>query len=202
MWETEPAKQSVQSRAEESAAPSRPALDVPPELRGQVEVPMANEISTKPVSTPASVIHSDDKNAVAGTAVSLDARVYDQSVAVVFSSVVDAMTALNLPVQSVDSPSGTITTDWIRDNANNPNAGIGAAMSGLFGDGVRGTRYRFVVRVLRLTTQAGETKTQLEIRTIGQAFISSHWVNRPIKRKVSNEMFQATEEQLAAAHAS
>jgi len=98
------------------------------------------------------------------------------------------MTALNMPVQSVDSASGTITTDWIRRGANNPNFLTGL---GLFGSGGIVTRHRFVVRIF----PDGE-KARLEIRTLAQGFINNHWVNRPLKRKASEEMFVAVEEQL------
>lgn len=175
-----------------ATAESRAPLDVPPELRN-VEVPQPENIATGG-EAPA---QSRGDEAVAGKAVSLDGRLYDADAATVFSSVIDAMTALNLPVQSVDSPSGTITTDWVRQGADNPNLGA-SAMAGLFGgDGVQAVRYRFVVRTLR-QTEEGASKTRLEIRTIGQAFVNRHWVNRPIQRKVSAELFGAVEERLNA----
>lgn len=165
----------------DSQAPSRPPLDVPPDMRGKVEVPMPDKVAGKP-----------DKKAVAGKHVALDTRVYEQDAAVIFDAAVDAMTALNLPVQSVDSPSGTITTAWIRPDADNPSGLFGP---GFFGGGPIAWRHRFVVRVLRLREKPGFTR--LEIRTLGQAFMNRHWVNKPVKRKVSNELFKAVEEQLA-----
>lgn len=176
----------------QASAESRAPLDVPPELRN-VEVPQPERIAT----TEKGGIATAADETVVGTAVALDARLYSVGVANVFSSVVDAMTALNMPVQSVDSPSGTITTDWIRQGADNPNLGQ-SAMAGLFGgDGVQAVRYRFVVRTLR-QLEDGVSKTRLEIRTIGQAYINRHWVNRPIQRKVSEELFSAVEERLTA----
>lgn len=170
-------------------ADSRAPLDVPPELREKVEVPMPDKVATE-ASQGGAKISKTEKEAVAGKAVSLDARVYTQTAAQVFSSVVDAMTALNLPVQSVDSPSGTITTEWIREGANTPS--IVSTVTGMFGAGPTYTRYRYVVRVLR--TDSG--KTQLEIRTLGQQYTNHHWVNRPLKKKVSNDLFSAVEERL------
>lgn len=179
-----------------AGAKSRPPLDVPPELRGTVEVPMPEKVAGQPQAGDAVVRNKP----VAGKAVSLDARVYDQSVDVVFSAVVDAMTALNLPVASVDSPSGTVTTEWIRHDANTKSTSA-LDLGGLFGqETVRAIRHRFVVRVLRLKTEHGE-KSQMQIRTLGQIFTNRHWVNRPVKRKVADELFVATEEQLAR-HAS
>jgi len=174
-----------------SKAASRAPLDVPPSLRGDVAVPTPDAIATDSSELPATV-----KKAVAGKAVALDAKLYDVDVANVFSAVVDAMTSLNMPVQSVDSPSGTVTTDWIRQNSVS-SKGAASAISGLFGgDGVEGIRYRFVVRVLRQTVEE-KTHARLEVRTIGQAFINRHWVNKPIQRKVSNELFSAVDERLS-----
>lgn len=176
-----------------ASAESRAPLDVPPELRN-VQVPQPEKIAT---SGGESSAQSTTDETVAGRAVSLDGRLYNVDAATVFSSVVDAMTALNLPVQSVDSPSGTITTDWVRQGADNPNLAA-SALDGLFGgDGVQAVRYRFVVRTLR-QTEEGVSRTRLEIRTIGQAYINRHWVNRPIQRKVSAELFGAVEERLNA----
>ncbi len=180
------------SQRSSASAASRVPLDVPPELRGEVEVPSPGAIS----QDGSVIMGGPDKKLIAGRAVSLDAKVYDNSAGEVFSAVVDAMTALNMPVQSVDSPSGTLTTDWIRQNSVSANASA-SVLTGLFGgDGVQGLRYRFVVRVLRQTVGEGKM-TRLEIRTIGQAYVSNHWVNRPIKRKVNKELFTATEERLS-----
>jgi len=198
-WDTDAGKdEPAYARGSSGAAgaKSRPPLDVPPELRGEVEVPMPEKIAGQ---SQAGAAVMRDKS-VAGSAVSLDARVYEQSVDVVFSAVVDAMTALNLPVDSVDSPSGTITTEWVRHDANTKNTSA-LDLGALLGqETVLASRHRFVVRVLRLKTEAGE-KTQLQIRTLGQSFVNRHWVNRPVKRKVADELFIATEEQLAR-HAS
>jgi len=169
-------------------AESRAPLDVPPELRDDVEVPNPDGVAT----ANGAGYSSEEKSQVAGQAVSLDGRVYQQDAATVFSAVVDAMTALNLPVQSVDSPSGTLTTDWIKKSTD----ATAAMFGGMFGgETVLAIRYRYVVRVLRQKAEAGEM-TRLEIRTTGQAFVNRQWVDRPIKRKVADELFAATEERL------
>ena len=192
-WPTEDDKPDYAQGSQRGAgAPSRAPLDVPPELRDEIEVPDPGEIATKD-----GVMRSEeDKKLVAGKAVALDARIYETSTAAeVFSAVVDSMTALNLPVQSVDSPSGTLTTDWIRQ-ASVGNEAV-STLTNMFGvGGARALRYRFVVRVLRQAM--GETQvTRLEVRTIGQAFIGTSWVSKTIKRKVSNELFSAVDERLS-----
>jgi len=169
-------------------AAARAPLDVPPELRADLEVPAADSVA----SADDSALPEKYRQAVAGKAVSLDARVYDVDAASLFSAVVDAMTALNIPVDSVDSPSGIVTSDWIRRGANSPNA-----FAGIFG-GASGsdiTKHRFVVRVFRLKMDA-QTKSKLEIRVLGQAFVNGHWVNRPFKANTSKELFSSVEEQL------
>jgi len=177
-----------------SAAPSQKPLVVPPDLRGDVSVPMPDQVASDQPAQVQQAAKRDDAN-VAGTAVALDTRVYNQPVATVFSAVVDAMTSLNMPVVSVDSPSGTITTDWVRKDANNPN--VFTPIMSMFGaGGPQLERYRFVVRVLRLNAPAG-VKTQLEIRMLGQVFENHHWVNKQVKYKASNDLFSAVEGQLA-----
>jgi len=174
-----------------ASADSRAPLDVPPQLMGDVEVPSPGEIATK-----SGRMSSADKKLVAGKSVSLDAKVYENSAAQVFSAVVDSMTALNLPVQSVDSPSGTLTTDWVRQASVEANAAA-SVFAGVFGgDGVQAFRYRFVVRVLRQQIEDAAV-TRLEIRTIGQAYINRSWVNRPVVRKASGELFSAVDERLS-----
>ena len=193
-WSVDEGKKPDYAR-DKSASPdeqSRAPLDVPPELRKDVSVPMPDKVATKAADAGnGEEMPPSKKEAIAGKAVALDARVYTQSPATVFSSVVDAMTSLNLPVQSVDSPSGTITTEWIRKDANYANTFVGSVFNA-FGKGPSHTRFRYVVRVLR--TEAG--KTQLEIRTLGQQYINHHWVNKPLKQKVGNELFSAVEERL------
>jgi len=166
---------------------SRPALDVPPSLRGEVEVPDAGAIAVQ------EAMPERYKASVAGKHVALDARLYDVSAGDVFSAVIDGMTALNLPVQSVDSASGTITTDWVRAGANNPNVN---SLLGTLGGGPTATRYRFVTRVLRETTDE-VAKTRLEIRTMAQVYQNGHWRNKKLQRKRANELFARVEELLS-----
>jgi len=173
-------------------AKGRAPLDVPPELRKEIEVPMPDKVATE-AAQGAAGLPPQAKKLIAGQAVSLNARVYDVPPAQVFSSVVDSMTALNMPVDSVDSPSGTITTAWIRFDSSNVNAYVGSVMD-VFGAGPTHTRYRFIVRVFRMK----DGKTQLQIRTLGQQFMNRHWVNKPIKRKVAKELFAAVEEHIVA----
>lgn len=172
-----------------SAAPSRVPLDVPPALRGDVEVPTPDAVASQDGE-----LTTLTKKLFAGKAVALDAKLYATDAANVFSAVIDAMTALNMPVQSVDSPSGTVTTDWIRQSSASATSTFA---SGMFGGGVQAIRYRFVVRVLRQATEE-KVQTRLEIRTVGQAFMNKHWVNRHIQRKVSGELFSAVDERLQA----
>ena len=181
-----------------SSAESRAPLDVPPSLMGEVEVPTPDGVATKSGELPEYA-----KKAVAGKAVALDAKLYGSDASKVFSAVIDAMTALNMPVESVDSPSGTVTTDWIRQDAVNASAQA-SILSGVFGgDGVQGLRYRFVVRVLRQMVAVEPEaemvqQTRLEIRTIGQVYVNRHWVNRALQRKASAELFSAVDERLQA----
>ncbi|MDX8390537.1 MAG: hypothetical protein R8M38_08610 [Mariprofundaceae bacterium] len=170
---------------------SRVPLDVPPELRSKVLVPEAKEIAQTTDTSTASgqaVAHHRD---VTGMAISLDAKVYDHVPGQVISAVIDAMTSLNLPVQSIDSPSGSVTSDWIRQGANNTSS----IASGLFGGSSNNNivRYRYVIRVLRMQASP---KTRLEIRTLGQSYMNRHWVNKKLSKNVSNELFVAVEEQL------
>lgn len=169
------------------------ALQIPPELQGEVSVPEPEQIAIK--DEDGNIITSVESNdKTEGAIAGLDARIYDLPAGRVMSAVIDAMTSLNLPVESVDSPSGTITTDWTRQDANSLSTFV--PVTGFLGnDGVMGVRYRFVVRVLRQSID-GVAKTRLEVRTIAQAFKNRHWVNTPLKRKVSEELFSSTEERL------
>jgi len=189
-WDTEDdtpdyARTSTRASAAGNHAPKH--LEVPPELRAKIELPMADQVAVQ----QAPELPERYRKAVAGQAVSLHARRYNLPAPKVFSAVVDAMTGLNLPVDSVDSPSGIITTDWIRSGANNASI---AAMFG-YGDGSL-TRHRFIVRVYRVPSAQGSEATQLEVRVLGQAFKNSHWVNQPFKRKVAVELFDRVEEEL------
>ncbi len=164
-------------------AEAKKHLEVPPELRGKIGVPMAEQVAVH----NSRELPEKYRQAVAGKAVSLDARVYPVAAADVFSATVDAMTSLNLPVDSVDSPSGIVTTDWVRKGANS------ASIAAMFGytSGTM-TRHRFIVRVFRLQQETPASK--LEIRMLGQSYENGHWVNKPFKRAPSEELFQRVEE--------
>jgi len=173
------------------AADSRVPLDVPPALREEISVPMPDKVAVAAARGDVKMT-AEEKEAVAGKAVSLDTRLYDKTPGEVFSSAIDGMTSLNLPLESVDSPSGTITTDWVRKDASEATSYFGAAMNA-FGVGTPlAIRYRFIVRVFRMPN----AQTQLQIRTLGQIYTNRHWVYKEIKRKVADEVFIATEERL------
>jgi len=174
-----------------AASESRVPLDVPPELREELSVPMPDQVAVG-VARGDVKMTPEEKAAVAGQAVSLDTRLYSKSAALVFSSVIDAMTSMNLPVESVDSPSGTITSAWVRKDASEASSYIGTVMNVFGGGGAQAVRYRFIVRVYRMPNE----QTQLQIRTLGQAYVNRHWVFKEIKRKVADEVFSATEERL------
>jgi len=92
LWSTDEGAGKSQTRAQ-LETDARPALDVPPSLRGDVKVPDAGAIAIQ------KDLPERYKKLVAGKRVALDSRLYDTSIGAVFSSVVDGMTALNLPVQ-------------------------------------------------------------------------------------------------------
>lgn len=166
---------------------SRAPLVVPPELQAELEVPMAGEIASR---ADEKVLSKDYQDAVAGKAIALDAKLYPVDAAKVFSAVVDAMTSLNIPVDSVDSPSGVITSDWIRRGATT------SAMLDMFGQSNIPTRHRFIVRVYRAKIEGREEATRLEIRVHGQAAVNRAWVNKPFKKNVAEQLFIGVDEQL------
>jgi len=194
-WDVNEGKGPAYARGQATGthATSRAPLDVPPELRKDIEVPMPDKVASGAAASSSGVTQ-ERQQAVAGSAVSLHARRYDFTTAQVFSATIDAMTALNMPVDSVDSPSGTLTTEWVGYDVNSSNIYLVSSAMSMFGAGpTTKVRYRYVVRVLRVSP----VKTQLEVRTLGQQFANNHWSNAPIKKKVSNELFAAVEEQLA-----
>ena len=178
------------SSADSGQAEGRPPLTVPPELRAELELPQAATVGVE--AQGGAELPSKYKAAVAGKAVRLDARFYPRrSPADLFSAVVDAMTALNIPVDSVDSPSGIITSDWIRKGRMSALMVFGFTSKGLI-------RYKYIVRTYRARTSDGKEGAQLEIRTIGQVFVSGQgWQTKPIKKKPVAELFDAVAEQLA-----
>jgi len=173
----------------EKNSEKRAALVVPPELRAEIELPEANEVATQ---TDPALLPKKYTEAVAGKGVALDARAYPASADKVFSAVIDAMTSLNLPVESVDSRSGIVTPDWVRKGVN---SSITTVLGGMVGLNKTPIKHRFVVRVFRMKV-AGKVMSKLEIRVLLQSYIAKHWVNKPANRKISLELFAAVEEQL------
>ncbi len=168
---------SDSSRGEKATSVSGDRQNALPEGRAAASVPLPGLIATKPPGL--------DK-VFAGRMVAVDSRIYDASVDRVFSAVIDAMTALNIPVKHVDSPGGTISTDWVFQNADSTTITLEA--------GKRVTiRYRFYVRVLPVQG----TGIRLEIRTLAQQRIRDDWTPIRFKRKVSTELFDAVRDQLA-----
>ena len=187
-WDVEDDKPDyARTSGNASASEGRAPLNVPPELRTELSVPDPDQIAVD----AAMGLSEEEKKAIAGKAVSLAARVYEKTAAEVFSAALDGMTSLSLPVEGVDSPSGTITSDWIRKASTSSISYLDQATA-MIGGGPIATRYRFIVRVFRLP----DGKTQLQIRTLGQQFVGRNWVFKELKRKVANELFTATEERL------
>ena len=179
---------SIYGAKTESKAQARAPLELPPELRADIELPMANEVGSNSADEK---LPEQYRKAVAGKSVALDARIYGVSAAQLFSAVVDGMTSLNLPVDSVDSPSGIITTDWVRKGQHNNNI-IGSIM----GNSGNITRHRYVVRVYRVKAEQ-QPKSRLEVRTLLQVYTNGHWVNKPMNTKPIAAFFATVEEQLA-----
>jgi len=189
-WPTDAggSKSSTWSGKAVTPAQARAPLELPPELKAEITLPMAKKVASD--SGDAALPEKYTK-AVVGKDVALDARAYVATADQVFSAVVDAMTSLNMPVEAVDSPSGVVTTDWVRKGSHNNNM-----FSGVLGQASNLTRHRFVVRVFRLTGTQKE-KTRLEVRTLLQVFANKHWVSKPMNQKYTKEFFAAVEEQLA-----
>ncbi|WP_157819331.1 hypothetical protein [Mariprofundus aestuarium] len=170
---------------------TRAPLELPPELKGELDLPVAE----KGVELTASAAPLPERyaEAVAGKPVALSARLYKIQPGQLLSSVVDAMTLLNLPVNSVDSPSGIITTDWVRKGQE----GFSDVMMGSIGmsGAIKVIRYRFIVRVFKL--KGGEAyRSRLEVRLLTQGYQNSHWVNKRSLPNRSDELFGAVEKQV------
>ena len=169
------------------ASESRTPLELPPELRADIELPMAKEVAS---NNSDKAVSEKYRKAVVGKGVALDARVYDVTADQVFSAVVDAMTSLSMPVDSVDSPSGIVTTDWIVKGVYNNNV-----VSSMLGNSGKLTRHRYVVRVFRVKAEQ-QPQSRLEVRTLLQVYTNGHWVNRPMNKKHTEAFFGTVEEQL------
>jgi len=173
------------------AVPSRPPLDVPPSLLGKVTLPHAEQVATVQ-DAPKRIV-----KALSGKQVALNAKIYEKTTSEVFSAVLDAMIGLKLPVQAVDSASGTLTTDWIHKKSDMK------VVSNIFGgNSVVAVRYRFVTRVLNQTmkSEAGTDKrvTRFEVHTIAQGYKDHKWSNIKLARRFANELFSRVDENLAS----
>ncbi len=167
-------------------APARPPLDVPPVLVDKIQLPHPEAIG----ASEGAPLPARYRRYITGKAVRLDARFYPVAPAELFSATVDAMTALGLPVEAVDSASGVITTDWVRKGR------ISSVI--LFGSGSKLVRYRFLARIYRAHAKSGEQGALLELRTVGQVYdpSSGRWKRARIRRKPVRELFGAIEERL------
>ncbi|OIO73734.1 MAG: hypothetical protein AUJ57_03930 [Zetaproteobacteria bacterium CG1_02_53_45] len=176
---------AVDSAGDKPRAP----LEVPPELRAELEMPDATAEQIESNGKATAQLPTQYRQTVAGKAVALDARLYDVQPGQLFSAAVDAMTSLSLPVTSVDSPSGILTSDWVRKGSSNDDMmGLGS----LFGNAPKVYRYRFIVRVFKFNAD----QSRLEVRVLNQSYQNSHWVNKPSNTKLSADLFAAVEKQI------
>ena len=190
-WDVNEGDQKGAAGQHAATVDSRPPLDVPPSLQGKVEVPHADQIAVQQEMPKRYA-----PEGVVGKTVALDAKVFDQPVDVVFSSVVCAMTALNYPVQGVDSASGTVTTDWIRKKGKNSLGGLSSAFGG---SSILAIRYRFVTRTLRQEISENETSkmmTRLEVHTVAQVYKNNRWEDKILSRRFADEIFSRVAEEL------
>ena len=168
---------------------TRAPLELPPELNDELQLPTAEDVDLK---TSAGPLPEQYDRVVSGKPVALTARLYNIKPGQVLSAVVDALTQLSLPVNSVDSPTGIITTDWVRE-------GDSDAMDSIMGavgvSTVRVIRYRLIVRVFRMK-EGSRHQSRLEIRVLSQAYQNNHWVNKRTLAKRNQDLFSAVEEQI------
>jgi hypothetical protein len=157
--------------------------DIAPELHANRQLPMAGDIG---ITASAGRLPEKYRQLLVSQTSTLNTRTYGQPIAEIFSAAVDAMTSLNIPVESVDSPNGVVISDWIRKGENN------LSMPSIKSY----TRHRFIVYIYRTGKKSGNI-TGMEVHVLGQTFHNRHWINSPIKRKVSEELFTAVDEQLA-----
>jgi len=184
-WDTDEDSTSVQD--------SRGPLNLPPELRGELTLPAVDEDA--PLTATAAPLPEKYEVIVtkAGKKVALNARLYDVMAGQLLSSVVDAMTQMNLPVNSVDSSSGIITTDWVRKG----DSALSDSILGSIGmSRISIIRYRFIVRIFRLK-EGGSHSSRAEVHLLTQAYQNGHWLNKRSLPKRTDELFSAIEDQVA-----
>jgi hypothetical protein len=185
-WDTDEGRyeSDIASTPPSSPGTEPPTLsdDIAPELHANRQLPMAGDIG---ITASAGKLPEKYRQLLASQTPALDTRIYGQTIAKVFSAAVDAMTSLNIPVESVDSPNGVVISDWVRKGENN-----------LTMPSIKSyTRHRFIVYIYRTGRKSGGI-TGMEVRVLGQIFHNRHWINSPIKRKLSEELFTAVDEQL------
>jgi len=177
-WDADGSQNPQQESGEEGNNKGTQTVAISPEVHADYEIPSAGKVAVRAGPMPEKY-----KNMLTGRAVTLDVRSFNAPPGTVFSSVVDAMLSLNIPVDVVDSPSGIITSDWVREGEDDPT----------FQPSIIGfKRHAFVVRVVPAT----EGTSNLEIHVIGQEYERNQWVDRPLKRKVSEELYSAVDELL------
>ncbi|WP_100278513.1 hypothetical protein [Mariprofundus aestuarium] len=178
LWETGGGQTQQDHALEVSDTEAVKPQKVSQVAKTEYEIPMAGRVGARAGALP-------DKfsRMLEGRAVTLENRFYSAQPGQLFSASADAMYSLNIPVDIVDSPNGIITSDWVRAGDNNPS---------LVPSIVGYTRHRFLLRVL---VDSGD-KAGLEVRVIGQEYENSQWVDRKLKRNVSEELFAAVGEQL------
>ncbi|ATX83017.1 hypothetical protein Ga0123462_2183 [Mariprofundus ferrinatatus] len=171
----------------------RAPLNLPPELTGELNLPAVDEKATLTAAAAPLPEKYDVIVAKAGKKVALNARLYDVTAGQLLSSALDAMTQMNLPVNSVDSPSGIITTDWVRKG----DSALSDSILGSIGmSRINVVRYRFIVRVFRLN-EGGIHRSRVEVHLLTQAYQNGHWLNKRSLSDRSDELFAAIEEQVA-----
>ena len=175
-WDSENA-QYEPDHADAGVKPVKPP-EISPELHTNRTLPMAGDIAA---AASADKLPEKYRRLLAGHDFTLEKRSYEPPVADLFSAIIDAMTSLNIPVQSVDSRHGIVTSDWLRKGENDLNM-----------PGIRGyTRHRFIISVVPVGAEFS-----MEVRTIGQIFKQKHWMDKRLRRNASLELFIAVDEQL------
>jgi len=153
-------------------------LDVPPTL-------------TEESSTDTNQMPDGYSQAVAGKAVTIQARQYNVDARHLFSSVEKAMVSLNIPVTSSDLQGGIVISEWIKKVLESP-----GLLSGLTGDSSpRATRHRYIVRIYRI--EGDQQESRLEVRTLHQEY-RGHWVNSRNRNSSDVNLFGEVERQLGS----
>ncbi len=157
-WDTEDAQHEPDTVSPGRNAEPQPALTdgVSAELRTDRQLPMAEQIGKAAI---AGKLPQQYRTLLGDDAITVDARSYGRTVAELFSAVIDAMTSLNIPIESVDSPNGVITSGW-----------IGKGENDLTMPGIKAyTRHRFIIYIYRSGGKSGDM-SRMEVRVPGQLY--------------------------------